>query len=121
MFEVILPFKDYLALITVVMAIFLSIVSIMCGRIVDETLPDTPGKKASKFSNPRTSTVIFTVAANLFVWVGAARVVTTSVPQLIAISFVSILFGFMVLFTVIAFAFAVCNKYSSKKAKSGVA
>lgn len=112
-----IEYKEFLSILVLVMAWFLSIVAVICGRVVDEKIPENTDIKSSRFTSPRASAFIFTIFANMFVGVGLLRIVTIDNIQIIVVSSVSVLFGFMLLFTVIMFSFAVCSKYNARKSE----
>lgn len=111
MFETIVQFKDYLAVAVIILAAVVSIASIISGRIVDATLPDS--EIPSKYANPKISAIAFTLCGDTCIAIGAWLIFSTNYVFLIAIGGILMLFAFMVFFTVIAFSFAVCKKYKS--------
>lgn len=111
MFETIIQFKDYLAVAVILFASFVSVASIISGRLVDATLPSS--ETPSKYTNPKVSAIAFTLCGDMCIAIGAWLMIGTKDMIMIAMSGIFMLFGFMVLFTVIAFSFAVCQKYKS--------
>lgn len=112
MFETIIQFKDYIAVAVIIFAAVVSVASIISGRIVDATLPDS--ETQSKYTNPTVSSIAFTLCGDMCVAIGAWLMISTKEDIiLVAMGGIFMLFGFMVLFTVIAFSFAVCQKYKN--------
>lgn len=110
-FEIIIQIKDYLAIIVIAFTSVLSIASVLSGRLVDSTLPDT--KTPSKYTSPTTSSIAFTLVGDMVVAIGVWIMMSTNNMILIAMSGIFMLFGFMILITVIVFSFAVIQKYKN--------